>query len=48
MLYASGSGWICGRFILNEASTLDKIIMMMKFERELMNGMEELKNSFLD
>lgn len=46
MLYASGSGWICGRFVLNEASTLDEIIMIMKFERELMNGMAKLKIHF--
>lgn len=27
MLYASGSGWICGKSVLNEASALDKIVV---------------------
>ena len=30
VLYASGSRWICWRFILNEVSTWDKIVVVMK------------------
>ena len=30
VLYASGSRWICGRFVLNKVSTLDKIVVVMK------------------